>query len=270
MNPIRFIHISDTHLGSDKKYIQRNVNSYQAFSQFLNEIKKLPFRPDFIIHTGDITADCFDKGYKLMSDVIHESPIPFYFVAGNHDRSEQIKKFLPMKNTKVLSKSLNCYRFEFGDHCFLTLDGRGPDKIDPHGIISDEQMDLLKKEFDLGKNLTIFIHYPALSLDSAWFDQNMLLTNGQEFHQLLVEYNTQVRGVFFGQIHRSTQTFQDGILYSSVGSTSSQFILNPGQKVPMFESTGRGYFNIISIDESKATIKEQTFANGQKVYQYKT
>ncbi|PIR12966.1 hypothetical protein COV49_03745 [Candidatus Falkowbacteria bacterium CG11_big_fil_rev_8_21_14_0_20_39_10] len=131
-------------------------------------------------------------------------------------------------------------------------------------------MNILKTELETGKNLTIFIHYPALSLDSMWFDEHMLLTNGIAFHQLLVSYKNQVRGVFFGHIHRSTQTFQDGVLYVSVGSTAIQFHLNPDQKVPIYESTGRGYFNIASIDESKISIKAQSFANGQKIYDYKT
>ena len=176
-----------------------------------------------------------------------------------------------MQNIKFLSENLNSYTFNFGDDHFLTIDARGPDEIDPHGVISPEQMDILKKELETGKRIIVFIHYPALPLDSAWFDENMLLTNGQEFHQLLVSHKKQVRGVFFGHIHRSTQTLQDGILYASVGSTAIQFYLNPDdQKMPMVESTGRGYFNIVTLDKGKTIIKSHSFANGQKLYQYKT
>ncbi len=269
MQPIRFLHISDTHLGPDKEFVQHDVNTFEAFSHFLTTVKTLPFKPAFIIHTGDITADCYEEGYKLMAKEVESLGIPMYFVTGNHDRSEQIKKYLSSSNVEELSSSLNSYRFSVGEHHFMTLDGRGPDAIDPHGVISDEQMSLVKKELDSGKSLTFFIHYPALTLDSAWFDENMLLTNGTAFHQLLVSYKNQVRGVFFGHIHRSTQTFQDGIVYASVGSTAIQFYLNPDQKVPMYESTGRGYFHIVTMDANKITIKEQSFANGQMVYQYR-
>lgn len=270
MHPLRFIHISDTHLGPSTDFIQHNVNTYQAFSHFLKTVKKLPFKPAFIIHTGDVSADCFDEGYTLMAKAVENLGIPMYFVTGNHDRSEQIKKYLPMQNVEVLSGKLNSYHFSVADHHFMTIDGRGPDKIDPHGIISDEQMDLVKTELATGNDISFFIHYPALKLDSTWFDENMLLTNGEAFHQLLVAHKKQVRGVFFGHIHRSIQTYQDGILYASVGSTAIQFHLNPGQKMPMFESTGRGYFNIVSMDGHQVTIKQQSFANGQTLYKNKT
>lgn len=270
MQRIRFLHISDTHFGPDKDFIQHDVNTFDAFSYFLKTLKDLPFKPDFIMHTGDITANCYDKGYDLMASMVEDLGVPMYFVTGNHDRSEQIKKYLSSNNVEVLSSNLNSYRFSVGDHHFMTLDGRGPDEIDPHGVISEEQMVLLKNEFESGKSLTLFIHYPALPLDSTWFDENMGLTNRSEFHRLLVAHKKQVRGVFFGHIHRSTQTLQDGIVYASVGSTAIQFHLNPGQKEPIFESTGRGYFNIVSIDESKISIKAQSFANGQTLYDYKT
>lgn len=259
--PIRFIHISDTHLGPDKDFIQRGANSHQAFQLFLKTVKELQFRPDFIMHTGDVTADCFEDGYKLMASMLTELEIPLYFVTGNHDTSALIKKYLPMQNIEVLSDELNCYRFSFGDHLFFTIDGRGPNEIDPHGVISEEQMELLKKELETGKQITLFIHYPALALDSTWFDKNMLLTNGEEFHKLLASHKEQVRGVFFGHIHRPSQTLQDGILYTSVGSTSCQFILNPGQTEPMFEKDRRGSYTIVTLGKNNLIIKEFSFRN---------
>jgi len=261
-SPTRFLHISDTHLGPDKDFTQHSVNTYQAFSKVLEGIKNLPYTPDFIIHTGDITADCYDDGYKLMAELIAELKIPMYFVTGNHDTSEQIKKYLPMKHSEVLSNSLNSYRFSCGIHNFLTLDARGSDEIDPHGVITGEQLKILEDEIATGKNLTLFIHYPTLQLDSTWFDENMLLTNADAFHNLLAKHSEQIRGVFFGHIHRSTQSMKDGILYSSVGSTGLQFLLNPDQPEPLFESVGQGFYNLVTLVEAQITIKEVSFGNG--------
>jgi len=259
--PVRFLHISDTHFGPDKDYNQRGVNSYNAFSSFLKEVKNLPFKPDFIIHTGDVTADCYEQGYRLMSSAIKDLNIPLYFATGNHDTSALIKKYLPMAGAEVVSSELNSYRFSVGDHHFFTIDARGANEIDPHGVISAQQMDLLKKELETGNCISVFIHYPALPLDSNWFDENMLLTNGEEFHQVLVAHKDQICGVFFGHIHRSSQTLQDGIVYASVGSTSSQFILNPGQTEPLFEKSGRGSYNIVTLGKDSLIIKECSFEN---------
>lgn len=258
---IRFIHISDSHLGPDKNFIQRDINSYQAFQAFLRTAKELPFKPDFIVHTGDVTSDCQPEGYKLMASMIETLEIPIYFVTGNHDTSALIKSNLHMKNIEILSEKLNSYKFSHGEHNFLTVDGRGANEIDPHGVISVEQFQIVENELKSDNKLSIFVHFPTLALDSPWFDKNMRLTNGEDFHDFLVAHRDQVRGVFFGHVHRTSQMFRDGILYSSVGSTSVQFVLNPVQKEPVFEKNSRGSYNVVTMDSESLIIKECSFEN---------
>ncbi|HLB60680.1 MAG TPA: metallophosphoesterase [Patescibacteria group bacterium] len=264
MNPIRFIHISDTHFGPEKDYELYGVKTYPYAVKIVEAINDLPFTPDFIIHTGDITQTHLEpKAYQLAASVFASLKAPVYYVTGNHDTSENILRYLPMGKRELLteSKTINSYRLDIQGVRFLTLDARGPDEIDPHGVLSDEQLRILTEEVSRGKQpLIIFIHFPALPLDSIWLDRDMLLFNGDDFHALLTRAKDRLCGVFFGHVHRGMQVYRDGILYSSAGSSFCQFYSYPFQEKP-FDSdlphqTGTGFFNIVTVTPEQTTVKE--------------
>lgn len=265
---IRFIHISDTHIGPTKDFMLQGLNSYLGFTAVLKAIKELPFKPNFIIHTGDVIADPDEKSYELFASMVRDIDIPLYYVTGNHDDSMMLKRSLSFGLKEDLMEEKLVYRFEKNDHPFLVIDGRGPREIDPHGTISDEQMNIIESQMtndppsplaSVGaRPITIFIHFPLLPMDTKWIDRDMLLFEGEKLHQLFVKHKEKIAGVFFGHVHRGTQIIRDGIHYTSVGSTFLQFGLMPDQEVPSFEDHGRGYFNIVSIDEGKVVIKEQS------------
>ncbi len=92
--PIKFIHISDTHLGfSDLDILEngRNIREediYEAFSDAVDIILKE--KPDFVLHSGDIFHRSSPSNRALVVAFdqlrrITDAEIPFYMIAGNHD-----------------------------------------------------------------------------------------------------------------------------------------------------------------------------------------
>jgi len=267
-NQVHFIHISDTHFGPDPKFELHGVNPYECFINISNALKNLPFDPDFIVHTGDITSYPTEEGYRLFQKTIETLGIPIYYATGNHDDSGMIKQQLAMgKKTDLGNDTLNTYSFEVKENKFITVDARGPDEIDPHGQISSTQMEIFEKELassDLP--VSIFIHFPAITLDSVWVDREMLILEGEKFHKILVSHARKIRGVFFGHVHRGMQVARDGILYSSVGSTCLQFQSITKQENPWFESTGMGSFNLVTVTPDKLIVKEHEAKNGAEKF----
>lgn len=257
---IRFIHISDTHIGPTKDFTLQGVQTFQPFEQVLKSISSLSFTPDFIMHTGDIAADPDERSYELFNTLVQDMPVPFYFVTGNHDDSAMVKRFLKMNEKEDLMEEKIVYHFEKEGERFLVLDGRGPREIDPHGTISDTQFAVIEHELTTynQQQTTIFIHFPLLPMDCPWIDRDMLLFEGDRLHNLFAEHSDNIRGVFFGHVHRGTQVLKDGVRYSSVGSTCLQFGLLPDQQEPTFEDHGRGYFNVVTIEDGKMVVKEQS------------
>ena len=78
-----FVQISDSHIGFSKP---ANPDVTATLQAAINKINALPHKPDFIIHTGDLSQlskpiefDTLDQALKGVS------PQQIYFVPGEHD-----------------------------------------------------------------------------------------------------------------------------------------------------------------------------------------
>jgi len=116
---MRFVHISDTHLGFRQYGLdEREDDFYSAFEQAVGMI--IEERPDFVIHSGDM----FDNSrpppksmlvaQSLISQ-LEEKGIPLFLVPGNHDILMR-KNFLPPqvlyklhKNVRLISPENNFF-----------------------------------------------------------------------------------------------------------------------------------------------------------------
>jgi 3',5'-cyclic AMP phosphodiesterase CpdA len=269
-NPIRFIHITDTHIGPTKDFEWFFVKPYSCTERIIKHLNNLKDKPDFVLHTGDITAQFPDKpSFTLAQEILSRLNYPVYYVTGNHDSSGMIKDYFPMKAITPLVKdeSKNAYYFDVQNYRFITLDGRGPDEIDPHGSLSPDQFVALEEQLKQEDKLFILsIHFPPVKLDSLWLDKDMLLFEGDRLHSLFKEHRDKVLGVFFGHVHRGLQVVNDGVFYSSVGSSYMQFQSYPSKEDVIFESTGRSYFNYVTIQDHQMIIKEYSIPNDTKPF----
>src|SRR5512135_479930 len=140
---LRFVHISDTHIGASRDFSLYGVRPFPCLWRIVEAINGLTPQPDFVIHTGDIVAAPSTESYRLAAEVFSKVKAPLYFVTGNHDTASDIHRFLPSGSREDLQRTPDVlsYTFTMKGIRFLTLDARGPDSIDPHGILSDEQLD---------------------------------------------------------------------------------------------------------------------------------
>lgn len=227
---VYFVHISDTHFGPTREYARHGFRPYPYAEAIVETINRLPQKPDFVVHTGDVTTDPDPAAYRLAREVLGRLEAPVYYVTGNHDTAVLIKKHLLLGPKQDLSADPNVlsYAFTVKGYRFVVLDMRGPDEIDPHGQLSPEQLAIAQQEAQPeGPPLTIFMHFPLHPLNSPWMDANMLVLGGEALHQALLPARERLRGVFYGHVHQSMQTWRDGILYTAVASTFAQFTAWP-------------------------------------------
>jgi 3',5'-cyclic-AMP phosphodiesterase len=256
---VRFAQISDTHIGPTADFSALEVVTLPCLEKMIAALNKLPFRPDFVVHSGDVVAFPNPDSYRLAALAFEKLEMPIYFTGGNHDQASDIKRFLRMGEKVDLcdDQSLLSYRVEAQELKIIVLDARGPDDIDPHGLISERQFEILEAEIRADeKPFMLVMHYPVLSFDSKWFDENMLVLNGEVLHRRLVQVRERVQGVFFGHVHKSMSMYQDGILYAAAGSSFCQFGLWPGDELPSFEPTGPASFNYVSWRQGSTVIKQ--------------
>ncbi len=257
--PLYFVHISDTHIGPARTFELYGQNAYENALRVVQVINTLPVRPDFVIHTGDVTAYPNDEAYKLAAGVFSKLAVPVYFVTGNHDLSRKIHEFLPAAEREDYFADDNLLAYSFGKkgiRC-ITLDARGPDSIDPAGVLGEPQFDFLDQMIMRDSMpLVLFVHFPVLRVDSQWFDESMLIQNGRKLHEKLVPLRERVRGVFFGHVHRGMQIVKDGILYSSVASLVGQFNAWPNDAKAQLDPHHPPCFNFVTIIGNQTIVKE--------------
>lgn len=248
--PVYFVHISDTHFGPTRVYERHGFRPFPCAEALVAAINKLPQRPNFVVHTGDVATDPDPAAYRLAREVLGRLEAPVYYVTGNHDTAVSLKKYLPMGPKQDLSDDPNVlsYAFAVKGYRFVVLDMRGPDEIDPHGLLSPEQLTVARQEArPEGPPLTIFMHYPIQPLNSPWMDRNMLVVGGPELHRALLPARERLRGVFYGHVHRSMQTMRDGILYVAVPSTFAQFTAWPQDEVVVPDTAYPPAFNFVHL-----------------------
>ena len=261
---LHLIHFSDTHLGPSSEFSLLGVNPYKRTMQMLEAIDELDFVPDLIVHTGDVTDDPSTEAYQIAKEAFASIDCPLYFATGNHDDASLIKQNLPMSPHTPLvgDEDRHAYYWDMGHMRFYCLDAKVPEAEGPHGEIPRNQLDALRDDISSHSHpYAVFLHFPPFRLGSEWMDEKLILTNGPDLHEILIESSPdryRVRGVFFGHTHRSIQLYREGILYSGIASPAFQFSMTPQDGPPVVDPDSPIIFNHVTFLPNSTAIKEYT------------
>lgn len=268
--PLRFIHISDTHINPERSY-NRDYSVYTPMigvDALIAELNNLPFQPDFILHTGDVAYDPVPEIYAAIKELMSQIQVPIYYLAGNHDDARSIQTVLMGKSE---AQDYLYYDFEVEGVHVVCLDSNGPIselKVgeQPAGTVSPEQLDWLNEicSNDDERPLVIAVHHNALPVQVPWLDTWMRMENGEDFHAIVRQARDRLCGVFFGHIHQNFQVLRDGVLYISAGSAWCQFISYPipENKMHIKDSHTLPSFNIVTISDTTTSIQRHSFTVG--------
>jgi 3',5'-cyclic AMP phosphodiesterase CpdA len=262
MEPVFFVHISDTHVGPTVDYARHGYQSLPCARRVVELINTMPTRPDFVIHTGDVVTHPQEDSYKIAAETFAALDVPIYYCTGNHDTSRDIHDWLPMgpKTDCQTDRDVLSYTFDLKGGRFLVLDARAPDEMDPHGLLSEAQLAVVAREATAdGPPLTIFCHFPALPFNSSWIDQHLLILNGDRLHALLLPARDRLRGFFYGHIHQTFHTMRDGILYASASSTFSQFTGWPNEAMVRSDHEAAPGFSTVQLLPKETVIRQHSF-----------
>ena len=259
---MRFVHITDTHIDSAPDFINYGHSPRANLEALVAAINKLPFRVDFVLHTGDVVEDRSEDAYRIAKPIFEKLEPPIFYAAGNHDDATHLQRVL--LGDEPTGDRFD-YQFQVDGVQFVVLDTRGPN--DPTGTLSDAQLDWLRALCTPdGAPLVIAMHHPPTSLDSPWLDTgwasptrafpNMLLDRGPEFMAALAPARARLRGVFFGHVHRPYQVIQDGILLCSAPSSFAQLLTWPTQRVPEPSPAEPGGFSLVTITREQTTLRQ--------------
>src|SRR6185436_15438548 len=79
---IRFVQISDSHIGFDKP---AKTDVTATLRAAVAKIKAAPEQPSFVLHTGDLTHLSRPSEFDTLQQVLTELSLPVFYVPGEHD-----------------------------------------------------------------------------------------------------------------------------------------------------------------------------------------
>jgi Icc protein len=264
-NPLRFVHISDTHINPDTDYI-KNYAQYTPIigvKALVKAVNALPFMPDFILHTGDVAYDPVPEVYSTVKAVLSEFKAPVYYLAGNHDDSPTLQAVMMGYGKEAINDYL-FYDFEAKGVHIVCLDSNGPhDPEKPTGFVTQTQLDWLDTicASDDDRPLVIAIHHNAVPVGVPWLDDWMRIENGEDFHAIVWQARDRLRGVFYGHIHQTISNLRDGVLYVAAASSWCQLYAYPDPENTHLApdvAAPPGY-NVVSITDDNTYIRRHAF-----------
>ncbi|MFJ9779629.1 metallophosphoesterase family protein [Amycolatopsis sp. NPDC101161] len=165
-NALRFVQISDSHLGFTGP---ANTAVEASFSHALTQINGLGYRPDFVMHTGDLThlstPAQFDQVKQMLGtlDTGHVSTVP-----GEHDSIDDAgQKYRAAFGAGTAGDGW--YSFDVkGVHFIALVNTLSLEKL---GHLGPDQLEFVRKDVaKLGADtpIVVFSHIPLFAMYPAW------------------------------------------------------------------------------------------------------
>jgi len=161
---LRFAQISDSHIGFTGT---ANANVTDTFTEAINQVNSLGYKPDFVIHTGDLThlatADQFDQVKQMMTGL--SSPHVFT-VPGEHDTIDYPKY---QQAFGAGTRGDGWYSFDAGGvHVIALVNTLNLQKL---GHLGPDQLDFIKKDvaaLSSDTPIVVFSHIPLFAMYPGW------------------------------------------------------------------------------------------------------
>jgi len=213
--PFSFVQVSDSHIGFNKP---PNADARATFREAIAKVKALPTRPDFIIHTGDVSQLSRDEEFDDAEQMLKEAGLPVFFVPGEHDMldPEGGKAFLNRFGKG--SQGAGWYSFDHRGVHFVALVNVADLKPGGMGNLGADQLKWLKDDLagrPSSQPIVVFAHIPLWTVYAEW---GWGTDDAAEALKLLARFGSVT--VLNGHIHQITQKVEGRIAFHTARSTA--------------------------------------------------
>ena len=210
-----FLQLSDSHVGFDKP---ANPNALGTLQEAVTRIGTMPKKPQFLIHTGDISHLSKPKEFDDADQVIGGAGLPVHYVPGEHDLldDEQGKAYLDRYGRG--SKGAGWYSFDSNGVHFIGLVNVVNLKAGGLGNLGDEQLEWLEDDLR-GKSastpIVVFAHIPLWLVYQDW---GWGTEDGAKALSYLKRFGSVT--VLNGHIHQIMQKVEGDVVFHTAMSTA--------------------------------------------------
>ncbi len=215
VKPFTFLQISDSHVGFDKP---ANPDARQTFREAIAKVRALETKPDFILHTGDISHLSKDAEFADADAIIGEAGIPVFHVPGEHDMLDEGGGAAYLARYGKGSRGTGWYSFDHSGVHFVALVNVANLQPGGMGHLGDDQLVWLERDLvrlSSSTPVVVFAHIPLWTVyaDWGWGTDDSLRALA-----LLRRFGSVT--VLNGHIHQIIQKVEGNIAFHSARSTA--------------------------------------------------
>lgn len=163
-----FVQISDTHIGFDKA---ANPDARATAREAVAKINALPQKPDFILHTGDITHLSKPVEFDDAEQILNGAGIPVFYVPGEHDTLDDMPGAAFLARYGKKTKGSGWYSFDHAGVHFIGLVNVLNLKAGGLGYLGPDQLEWLEQDLKhrpASTPIVVFAHMPLWSVAPEW------------------------------------------------------------------------------------------------------
>jgi plastocyanin len=164
---LRFVQISDSHIGFDRP---ANADVVGTLRAAVAKITSMPERPAFVLHTGDLTHLSKPVEFDTLQQVMTELALPVFYVPGEHDVLEDDGKSYLQRFGKG-TQGGGWHSFDMHGTHFIGLVNVMNLKAGGLGTLGAEQLAWLEKDvkrLNSSTPIVVFAHIPLWSVYPEW------------------------------------------------------------------------------------------------------
>ena len=210
-----FVQISDSHIGFNKP---ANPDVTATLQTAINKINAMPHKPDFIIHTGDLSQLSKPSEFDTLDQALKGAAAKqIYFVPGEHDMlSDNGEEYF--KRYGKGTKGSGWYSFDHKGVHFVALVNVANLKAGGMGSLGHEQLEWLEGDLkgrSASTPIVLFAHIPLWTIYPDWGwgtdDSEQALSYVKRFGSVTV---------LNGHIHQIMQKIEGKVSFHTAMSTA--------------------------------------------------
>lgn len=215
VQPFTFVQLSDSHIGFNKP---PNADARATFAEAIAKVKALPQKPDFIIHTGDVSQLSKEEEFDDAQQMLKSTGLPLFFVPGEHDMLDPDGGKAFLNRFGKGSKGSGWYSFDHRGVHFVALVNVADLKPGGMGNLGADQLKWLKSDLAGRSSSTPIVVFAHIPLWTVYADWGWGTDDAAEALRLLARFGSVT--VLNGHIHQITQKVEGRISFHTARSTA--------------------------------------------------
>lgn len=210
-----FLQVSDSHIGFNK---DPNPDARVTYREAVAKIKAMPAKPDFILHTGDVSHLSRDSEFDDADQILSETGLTAFHVPGEHDMLDEGGGAAFLKRYGKGSAGDGWFSFDHSGVHFVGLVNVKDLKAGGMGHLGEAQLAWLQQDLEDRSSSTpivVFTHIPMWALYPEW---GWGTDDSVQAMSMLRRFGSVT--VLNGHIHQVIQKVEGNVAFHTARSTA--------------------------------------------------